>query len=159
MTVIIYTGNKVKSNRGEEKKKGFNWIFLLVSMQYPWKYLAFSWHYRRKHPRILYLCNWIGNRWTSLRMQYFLAVLIHWEKSVIQPSKQVKEAQKQLFYRLNCNNLSFKQLCMLASANKIQKKSINYNINSSTSHLKLFKISFFIISIVFLTLSLLNPKG
>jgi len=24
MTVIIYTGNKVKSNRGEEKKKGFN---------------------------------------------------------------------------------------------------------------------------------------
>ena len=23
MTVIIYTGNKVKSNRGEEKKKGF----------------------------------------------------------------------------------------------------------------------------------------
>ena len=99
MAVIIYTGNKVKSNRGEEKKKGFNWIFLLVSMQYPWKYLAFSWHYRRKHPRILYLCNWIGNRWTSLRMQYFLAVLIHWEKSVIQPSKQVKEAQKQLFYR------------------------------------------------------------
>ena len=48
---------------------------------------------------------------------------------------------------------------MLASANKIQKKSINYNINFSTSHLKLFKISFFIISIVFLTLSLLNPKG
>ena len=46
-----------------------------------------------------------------------------------------------------------------ASANKIQKKSINYNINFSTSHLKLFKISFFIISIVFLTLSLLNPKG
>lgn len=45
------------------------------------------------------------------------------------------------------------------SANKIQKKSINYNINFSTSHLKLFKISFFIISIVFLTLSLLNPKG
>ena len=24
MAVIIYTGNKVKSNRGEEKKKGFN---------------------------------------------------------------------------------------------------------------------------------------
>ena len=24
MTVIICTGNKVKSNRGEEKKKGFN---------------------------------------------------------------------------------------------------------------------------------------
>lgn len=24
MTVIIYTGNKVKSNRGEEKRKGFN---------------------------------------------------------------------------------------------------------------------------------------
>lgn len=31
MTVIIYTGNKVKSNRGEEKKKGFNWIFLFWS--------------------------------------------------------------------------------------------------------------------------------
>ena len=31
MTVIIYTGNKVKSNRGEEKKKGFNRIFLFWS--------------------------------------------------------------------------------------------------------------------------------
>ena len=31
MTVIIYMGNKVKSNRGEEKKKGFNRIFLFWS--------------------------------------------------------------------------------------------------------------------------------
>ena len=107
MTVIIYTGNKVKSSRGK-KRLQLN-ISLLVSIQYPWKYLAFSWHYRRKHPRILYLCNRIGNRWTSSRIQYFLIVLIHWEKSVI----QVQEAQKQFFYRLNCNNLSFSQLCML----------------------------------------------
>lgn len=31
MTVIIYTGNKVKSNRGEEKKKGFNQFLLFWS--------------------------------------------------------------------------------------------------------------------------------
>lgn len=114
MAVIIYTGNKVKSNRGEEKKKRLQLnISLLVSKQYPWEYLAFSWHYRRKHHGILYLCSWIEDRWTSLRMQYCLMVLIHWEKSVIQPQKQVSEVSKKLFYRLNCNNLSFRQLCML----------------------------------------------
>lgn len=36
MAVIIYTGNKVKSNRGEEKKKRLQLnISLLVSIQYP----------------------------------------------------------------------------------------------------------------------------
>lgn len=66
---------------------------------------------------------------------------------------------KQRLYRLKWT-VTDNQWCKYAvSANKIQKKSINYNINFSTSHLKLFKISFFIISIVFLTLSLLNPKG
>ena len=95
MTVIIYTGNKVKSSRGK-KRLQLN-ISLLVSIQYPWKYLAFSWHYRRKHPRILYLCNRIGNRWTSSRIQYFLIVLIHWEKSVKQPQKQVSEVSKTTF--------------------------------------------------------------
>ena len=85
MTVIIYTGNKVKSNRGENGKRLRLIFSLLVSIQYPWKYLAFSWHYRWKHHGILYLCSRIEDRWTSLRMQYFPMVLIHWEKSVIQP--------------------------------------------------------------------------
>lgn len=111
MAVIIHTGNKAKSSRGK-KRLQLNFS-LLVSTQYPWKYLAFSWHYRRKHHGILYLCSRIEDRWTSLRTQYFLMVLIHWEKSVIQPQNKSQRSQKQLFYRLNCNNLSFKQLCML----------------------------------------------
>jgi len=40
MTVIIYTGNKVKSSRGK-KRLQLNFS-LLVSKQYPWEYLAFS---------------------------------------------------------------------------------------------------------------------
>ena len=66
---------------------------------------------------------------------------------------------KQRLYRLKWTVTDNQWCKYAASGNKIQKKSINYNINFSTSHLKLFKISFFIISIVFLTLSLLNPKG
>ena len=88
--------SQVKQRGRKGKRLQLN-ISLLVSIQYPWKYLAFRWHYRRKHPRILYLCNQIGNRWTSSRIQYFLIVLIHWEKSVKQPQKQVSEVSKTTF--------------------------------------------------------------
>ena len=96
MTVIIYTGNKVKSSRGK-KRLQLNFS-LLVSKQYPWKSIAFSWHYRWKHPRILYLCSRIEDRWTSLRIQYFPMVLIHWEK-------ECKTASKTSFRGLK-NNFS-----------------------------------------------------
>lgn len=74
-------------------------------------------------------------------------------------SSAKNKEQNKTFLPFNFQNIGRQLVQYAASGNKIQKKSINYNINFSTSHLKLFKISFFIISIVFLTLSLLNPKG
>ena len=113
MTVIIYTGNKVKSNRGEKWKKASTEFFSFGQQTISVKYLAFSWHSWRKHHRILYLCSRIEDRWTPLRMQYFLLVLIHWEKSVNTASKTSPRGSKQLFYRLKSNSFIFKQFGML----------------------------------------------
>lgn len=90
---------------------------------------------------------------------FSLAFIIRKNALILYSFSEEKEVQNGLFYHFIYKTLVVNWSNMLASANKIQKKSINYNINFSTSHLKLFKISFFIISIVFLTLSLLNPKG
>jgi hypothetical protein len=91
--------------------------------------------------------------------EVFPLVLIQVKSAAKRTVFDLKNKREKTFLPFKTQLFHIQVVRYAASANKIQKKSINYNINFSTSHLKLFKISFFIISIVFLTLSLLNPKG
>ena len=104
-------------------EKGFDWFFLF-------------WSANNIHENLLHLVDIIGenipefytfvageDRWASLRMQNFLMVLIHWEKSVKQPQKQVSEVSKTTFLPIKLQQSIIQAAMYAASANKAQKSA------------------------------------